>query len=335
MKTRSDRVLLLLFVLSLPVCVWAWLFWIPLLLFFPVVPCFCLQLWMCRVVRSWWLRAIPALPTLVLGGLALFFLVRDSGWDRLGAFIFGVGTIAPAVGVLFGWAVYLLQRHSLSRRTRGVIVLVLVLIGCVAMAMVEVLTDPDYAMKSVAKVLLFLGCVGVYVLASRERLGWFQKPAWRDLKQALALAALTFFGILGGYALLSPWLDLSAIPGALAGGAGVTAEIFPLVALYITLCNSLLEEIFFRGFAFLTLRRHCAPALTWGFSAGSFAVYHVSIMDGWFHPAVFLLFTLGLAAAGALFNFLDRRGSIWNGWLVHMAANLAINLIGMRMFGIF
>ena len=42
----------------------------------------------------------------------------------------------------------------------------------------------------------------------------------------------------------------------------------------------------------------------------------------------------GLAVAGMLFDFLDRKGSIWCGWLVHASANLAINLIGMRMFGI-
>ena len=57
-------------------------------------------------------------------------------------------------------------------------------------------------------------------------------------------------------------------------------------------------------------------------------------MDGWFHPVWFGLFIIGLAVAGMLFDWLDRKGSIWCGWLVHASANLAINLIGMRMFGI-
>jgi hypothetical protein len=47
-----------------------------------------------------------------------------------------------------------------------------------------------------------------------------------------------------------------------------------------------------------------------------------------------VVFIVGLAVGGMIFNFLDRRGSLWCGWLVHMAADLAIMLIGMRMFGI-
>ena len=66
----------------------------------------------------------------------------------------------------------------------------------------------------------------------------------------------------------------------------------------------------------------------------TFALYHVSIMDGWFQPVWFVLFIIALAVAGMLFDFLDRKGGIWCGWLVHASANLAINLIGMRMFGI-
>ena len=44
--------------------------------------------------------------------------------------------------------------------------------------------------------------------------------------------------------------------------------------------------------------------------------------------------SLVLAAAGLLFNWLDREGSLWSAWLVHMGANLAINTIGLRLFGI-
>ena len=134
----------------------------------------------------------------------------------------------------------------------------------------------------------------------------FQKPDRSSLKISAVLALAVFLFLTVGYMLLSPWLDLSAIPEQLRYN-DITAATFPVVALYITLVNSLLEEVFFRGFAFLTLR---------------------------FHPVWFGVFIAGLAVAGMLFDWLDRRGSIWNGWLVHGAANLAINLIGMRTFGI-
>ena len=72
----------------------------------------------------------------------------------------------------------------------------------------------------------------------------------------------------------------------------------------------------------------------WLFSALAFAGYHVAIMDSWFHPVLLILFTAGLALAGMLFNWLDRAGSLWPSWLVHMGANLATNLIGLRLFGL-
>lgn len=144
-----------------------------------------------------------------------------------------------------------------------------------------------------------------------------------------------FLLLLGGYTLLSPWLDLSAISGNLQAKEGFTAATFPLAALYITFGNSLLEELFFRGFAFLALYRSGYKKLAWTFSAIAFALYHVSIMDGWFHPALLVLLTSGLACAGLLFNALDAKSqTIWPGWLVHMGANLAINTIALHLWGI-
>ena len=152
------------------------------------------------------------------------------------------------------------------------------------------------------------------------------------LAAPLALGVLVF--LLGGYALLSPWLDLSAIPENLAAKEGITRETFPLAAAYITLCNSLLEEFFFRGFAFLTLYRAGFKRLAYGFSALAFALYHVSITDGWGSPALIVLMVAGLTAAGLLFNWLDREGSVLPSWLVHMGANLGTNGVGFILFGI-
>lgn len=161
----------------------------------------------------------------------------------------------------------------------------------------------------------------------------FQKPDASSFKVSAALALAVFLFLTVGYMVLSPCLDLSAIPEKLRY-SDITADTFPAVAAYIILCNALLEEIFFRGFAFLIMRKYASERFAYLFSGAAFALYHVSIMDGWFHPIWFGLFIAGLAVAGMLFDLLDRRGSIWNGWLVHAAANLAINLIGMRMFGI-
>lgn len=212
----------------------------------------------------------------------------------------------------------------------------LVLLACLAMGWIETVPQPPYAVKSALKWLVFGGCVLAYAALFRAKspFACLRLPGWRALRPTLILAALTLAVILGGYTLLSPWLDLSAITGNLGTKEGITAVTLPLVALYISLGNSFLEEFFFRGFAFLVLREAGHPRLAWVFSALAFALYHVTIMGSWFHPVLFVLLTAALAAAGLLFNFLDRSGSIWPGWLVHMAANLAINTIGMRLFGI-
>lgn len=96
-----------------------------------------------------------------------------------------------------------------------------------------------------------------------------------------------------------------------------------------------MEEFFFRGFAFLTLYRTGYKKLAYGFSALAFALYHVSITSNWGAPFLIVFMVAGLTAAGLLFNRLDREGSLWPSWLVHMGANLGTNAVGMILFGIF
>lgn len=217
-------------------------------------------------------------------------------------------------------------------KKRAAFAAILVTAGCLVMAWVEGVLRPVYPVKSALKIAVFLGCAGLYGLLARDW-GPFH-PFWRAktvrLAAPLALGVLVF--LLGGYLLLSPWLDLSAIPENLAAKEGITRETFPLTAAYITLCNSLLEEFFFRGFAFLTLYRLGHVRLAYGFSALAFALYHVSITSNWGSPVLILLMVAGLTAAGLLFNWLDREGSIWPSWLVHMGANLGTNGVGFILF---
>lgn len=212
--------------------------------------------------------------------------------------------------------------------------MLLVLIGCGIMAWVEGALRPVYPVKSALKIVVFLGCAGLYTLLSGDRMPFrvLRKAGAVRLAAPLALGVLVC--LLGGYALLSPWLDLSAIPENLAAKEGITRETFPLAAAYITLCNSLLEELFFRGFGFLTLYRLGYRRLAYAFSALAFALYHVSITDGWGAPGLILLMVAGLTAAGLLFNWLDRDGSLRPSWLMHMGANLGTNAVGFILFGI-
>lgn len=219
-------------------------------------------------------------------------------------------------------------------KKRAVLASGLATVGVLTMAWVEGVLRPVYPVKSALKLAVFLGGAGLYVLLSKDRgpFGAFRRTGAVKPAALLALGVLTF--LLGGYLLLSPWLDLSAIPANLAAKEGITARTFPLAALYITFCNSLLEEFFFRAFAFLALYRAGYTRLAYGFSALAFALYHVSITSSWGSPVLILLMVAGLTAAGLLFDWLDREGSLWPSWLVHMGANLATNTVGMILFGI-
>ena len=331
MKNHTNRNLLIVFLLGIVLCAAVCFMDISLLLFCTVVPFFCLQLLLLRLTKKLPVRLVPVYPIVLMLALAGYYWVFGSGWDRLATLIFGFASIAPAVGCLTALIV-----HHFSGRfmTKQWLIAALVVLGCAGAWLGQEICA-DYWYTTFVKILSFVCCLGLYLLITRDKglFSMFRKPDRESLKLSIPLAVGVFLFLAVGYMILSPWLDLSAVPGQLRN-EGTTAENFPIVALYITLCNSMLEEIFFRGFAFLTLKKHTSARFAYAFSGLSFALYHVSIMSGWFHPIWFGVFIAGLAVAGMLFDFLDRRGSIWNGWMVHAAANLAINLIGMRMFGI-
>ena len=65
-----------------------------------------------------------------------------------------------------------------------------------------------------------------------------------------------------------------------------------------------------------------------------FALYHVSILQGWFSPALYALAMTGLVVGGLLFNWLGSHSkSLLPSYFVHMSANLAINTVGLILFG--
>lgn len=213
--------------------------------------------------------------------------------------------------------------------------ILLILLCCAGVALVDGVIRPGYAAKSAVKLILFGLVPALYGRRAGIALGGLFRMERKALRQTVLLAFGLFALILGGYFLLRGVLDLSAVTTALTENAGVSRDIFPIVALYIPLVNALLEEFFFRGFAFLALSRFTSPGFACFFSAVVFALYHVSILQGWFSPLLYALAMAGLAAGGLLFNWLDSRvQSLLPSYLVHMAANLAINTIGLILFGL-
>ena len=207
------------------------------------------------------------------------------------------------------------------------LILFAVILACLTMAYVEAVLQPGYAVKSAIKLLLFTAAV--CTLGDVPR--WLRREG---LGMGLCLGGGIFAVVLGAFFLFRPFLDLDAIARGLLGKEGVSRENFLWVALYISIVNSLLEELLFRGLGYLALRRHAPEGFAMVFSAAAFAAYHAAILDGWFTWWVYGLCMLGLFLGGLIFNFLDRRGSLLPSWLAHAGANLAINTAGLVMFGI-
>ena len=119
MNSKWNRLLLVGCILSVALCVLAWNTELILALHVITAPFFFLQLLLCRVTCRWWLRFIPEMPIVLLMLVAGFYLLRDSGWDRLAALVFGLVAIGPSVGCLLGWAVWgipILRRRRKEKR---------------------------------------------------------------------------------------------------------------------------------------------------------------------------------------------------------------------------
>lgn len=206
----------------------------------------------------------------------------------------------------------------------------MVFFGCLIMAIVDAVIVPCYAVKSLIKLALFLAIPLLYSL-TRHRAplrSLFRVQSRRNITEPLFLGLAVYGVIIGGFLLGGKFIDWSAVSSSLQN----SQENIFLMGAYISLINSLLEEFFFRGFAFLVLKELSGPKLAYLFSAGIFSLYHIAIMHSWFSPLVFILMLVGLFFSGLLFNWLNERyQNLYASWMVHMFANLAINTIGLLL----
>ena len=219
---------------------------------------------------------------------------------------------------------------------KAILMVTLIVLFCLLMAVIDGVYKADYFIKSVVKFVMFLILPAIYSFFDKNiKIKDVFIPQKSDLKQSIFLCILVYALILGGYFLLKDVFDFSSITTSLTNNIGVTGKNFIFVSLYISFVNSLLEEFFFRGFAFITLKRIVGRKFAYIFSAAVFAVYHIAMMIGWFGLDVFLIVMLGLFVGGLLFNYLNEKSStIYPSWFVHMFANFAINTVGFILFGI-
>lgn len=207
-----------------------------------------------------------------------------------------------------------------------------------AVTFIDAFVHPPYFSKIPIKILFFLALPMFYfVLFRSERKELLKLFAFRrrGLATSVGIGVGIFAVILGGFFLTRGFIDYSNVTSSLTSGMGITADNFIIVAIYISVMNSFLEEFFFRGFGFITINRLTSVKFAYLFSPILFAVYHVGMMVGMFHPFVLVLLLIGLIVGGMIFNYLNHRFEcLYPSWFAHMFANLAINTVGCILFGI-
>lgn len=211
------------------------------------------------------------------------------------------------------------------------------LIGCIILFYVEQIIEVNYLIKTIGKVVLFTSIPYIYIryiqkltINNSIRLNKLDK---KGIKLGVSFGIASFIIILLSYYFLSSFIDFQGIVNELETKSQITAGNFILVGLYITFGNSFLEEFFFRGFIFLNLYKLNYKKSAYIYSSILFALYHIAIFKTWFNIWLTGLALFSLVIIGFVFNWLNTKsGNFLNSWIVHILADSAIIIIGLRLF---
>ena len=221
---------------------------------------------------------------------------------------------------------------------RKLSIMISVLVFSLAITFIDAFVHPNYFVKIPIKILFFLALPLLFFLINRDAFKDFKKLfvfRKKGLLKAFLLGVGVYSVILVGFLLTRNVIDYSGVTSSLNSGMGITADNFIYVSLYISLMNSFLEEFFFRGYGFITLKKYSNRLLAYVFSSSLFALYHVGMLIGMFNFGVLALLLLGLIVGGCIFNYLNESNdNIYPSWFVHMFANFAINTVGFILFGV-
>ena len=204
-----------------------------------------------------------------------------------------------------------------------------VIISCIVMAIIEVVIEPAYFVKSVLKIVFFL--IVPFVLIKLKNKQVFADSfalTKKDVLNLLGLGSVIYIVIMGAFFLTKEIFDYPSLVQSLSADQNVSQKSFIWVALYISFGNSLLEEFLFRFVAFIKLSEYTTKKVAYIFSSIMFALYHIAMVGGSFPLPFLLLALVGLAIGGVIFNYVDDKSrNIYNSWIIHMFADFAIMTI--------
>lgn len=213
-------------------------------------------------------------------------------------------------------------------------IILYVILVCLIICVLDIFMNLSYLLKSLIKIILFF-IIPFFLVKTRDKkfLKKLIKPNKDGFLKSLFLGLCLLSLVLFLYFLLQNTYDFNKIISLLAE-SGINNNNFWIVCFHISFINSFVEEFFFRGYAFLLLKKSIKTSYAYLFSSFLFAIYHISIIYKWFNIPLFIISILSLMLLGFLLNYLDEKsGNIYNSWMSHMFVNFGINTIGLMLMG--
>lgn len=219
---------------------------------------------------------------------------------------------------------------------RKIYLIIGALISVLILYTIEQFYGASYIVKTSSKIIIFILVPFIYFRFIKGiKFTKTLKLNETNLKLGIILGIISFLFVLIGYFFFKESIDFSSIINELNSKSKINKFNFLFVGIYITLGNSFLEEFFFRGFIFLNLYEEGYKKTGYIFSALLFSIYHISIFKTWFNIWIMIIALIGLFTIGIIFNYIDTLSkNFMNSWIVHILADTAIILIGLRLFQI-
>jgi membrane protease YdiL (CAAX protease family) len=161
----------------------------------------------------------------------------------------------------------------------------------------------------------------------------FKLHHWRrGIKQSLCLGLLAVALFWGAYFTIGDWLlDKPAIAQKIADRFGVTAATVLLVAPFTIIVNSLLEEFFYRGFAFGQLMRR-NKVVAYLLPATIFALQHLMFTNDWAGLGVIVLGVVALFVFALVLEAVyATTDTLVAPWLIHILGDVAMMGVAIEL----
>lgn len=183
-----------------------------------------------------------------------------------------------------------------------------------------------YWIRAILKILIFGFPILIYILKKNTlKFLSFEK---KINPKVIYLSIIILIGTFLGFYIIKDFLDMNEIKEKIHR-VSISRFNYIFMYIYIFTVNAFLEEVFFRGFLYLELKKYIKDIYANIFSSILFGIYHIGIV-GELSLKLAVLSVVGLFLVGIVFNLVNKkRDNIYTSYIMHASSNIAINTIGL------